>query len=84
MDTLTNPILEELWRIKDELAREAGDDVRRLCDNTRLWAAGHPQRGSQVKDATELRAYLASKEEAELCVVREDPPNYGNAERLVP
>ncbi len=30
-----NPLLHEIWRIKDELAREAGYDIHRLCDQTR-------------------------------------------------
>ena len=50
-----NPILEEVWRIKDELAREAGDDLHRLCENTRRWAAEHPHCGPIVGDARELR-----------------------------
>lgn len=36
-----NPILEEAWRVKDELAREADDDLHRLCENTRQWATQH-------------------------------------------
>jgi hypothetical protein len=30
MKTKMNPILEELWQTKDDLAREAGDDVARI------------------------------------------------------
>ena len=37
-----NPILEDLWRVKDDLAREAGHDIQRICENTRRWAAAHP------------------------------------------
>ena len=51
----SNPILEEVWRIKDELAREAGYDVHRLCENTRQWAAAHPHPGPRVRNAEELR-----------------------------
>jgi hypothetical protein len=72
MKTKTNPILEELWQTKDDLAREAEDDVNRICENTRRWAAAHPHSGPKVKDAAELRAWLARQEESEL-VVREDP-----------
>ncbi|MCX8091955.1 MAG: hypothetical protein N3I86_13650 [Verrucomicrobiae bacterium] len=54
-----NPVLEELWRIKDELAREAGDDVHQLCENTRKWAAEHPHPGPVVRNADELRQLLA-------------------------
>ena len=44
----SNPIVEEVWRIKDELAREAGSDMHRLCENTRQWAAEHPHTGPVV------------------------------------
>jgi len=76
MKSKTNPILEELWRTKDDLALEAGSDVRRLCENTRRWAAANPQRGPRVKDAAELRSWLARHELDELAVVREEPPLY--------
>jgi hypothetical protein len=58
----SNPILEEVWRIKDELAREANYDVRQLCENTRRWAAEHPHPGSVVRNAEELRQLIAEKE----------------------
>lgn len=54
-----NAILEEMWRIKDELAHEAGDDVHRLCENTRRWAAEHPHSGPIVGSAHELRRLAA-------------------------
>jgi hypothetical protein len=57
-----NPILEEVWRVKDELAREAGDDIHRLCENTRQWAAEHPHPGPVVRNAEELRQLVAEKE----------------------
>ncbi len=78
MKAKTNPILEELRQTKDDLAREAGDDVARICENTRRWAAAHPHSGPVVKDASELRAWLARQEESELSVVREDTPPHGN------
>jgi hypothetical protein len=78
MKAKMNPILEELWRAKDELAREAGDDVARICENTRRWAAAHPHPGPALKDAAELRAWLAKQEDGELSVVREDSPPCGN------
>ena len=58
----SNPILEEVWRIKDDLAREAGYDVHRLCENTRKWAAEHPHPGPVVRSAEELRQLVAEKE----------------------
>jgi hypothetical protein len=74
----TNPILEELWQTKDALAREAGDDVAHICENTRRWAASHPHCGPVIKDAAELRAWLVRQEERELSVVRKEPPPYGS------
>lgn len=58
----TNPI-EEVWRIKDELAREAGYDVHRLCENTRKWAEQHGHTGPVIRSAEELRAYVAAAQE---------------------
>jgi len=57
-----DPILEELWRVKDELAAEAGNDVRRLCENTRHWAAQHPHSGPVIRSAEELRQYVEEQE----------------------
>jgi len=50
-----------------------------LCENTRRWAAANPHSGPVVKDAAELRDWLARQEEAEVLFVREDPPPYDNA-----
>lgn len=58
----TNPILEEVWRIKDELAREAGYDVHRLCENTRKWATEHPHSGRVIRSAAELQQFVAEEE----------------------
>ncbi|MCX6865469.1 MAG: hypothetical protein NTV46_04480 [Verrucomicrobia bacterium] len=79
MKSKTNPILEDLWRTKDDLAREAGGDVRRLCENTRRWATANPHSRPVVNNATELRSWLARQEEAEVLSVREDPPPNDNA-----
>ena len=57
-----DPILEEVWRVKDELACEAGYDVRRLCENTRHWAAQHPHTGPVIHSAEELRQYVEEQE----------------------
>jgi hypothetical protein len=73
-----NPILEEVWSIKDELAREAGYDVHRLCENTRRWAAAHPHAGPRVRNAEELRRLLAETErkraEESALALNEKPP----------
>ena len=78
----SNPILEEVWRIKDQLAREANDDVRRLCENTRRWAAEHPHSGPVVRNAAELRRLIADKErqrtEQSALTLNEEPRRSGN------
>lgn len=51
----SNPVLDELWRIKDELSREAGDDLHQLCENTRRWAAEHPHPGPVIRSGEELQ-----------------------------
>jgi hypothetical protein len=58
----SNPILEELWRVKDELAREAGYDVHRLCENTRKWADENPHPGPVVHNAEEWRQLMTERE----------------------
>ena len=78
MKAKRNGILEELWQTKDDLALETGDDVARICENTRRRAAAHPHSGPVVKDAAELRAWFARQEKPELSVVREDPQPYGD------
>lgn len=73
-----NPILEEVWRVKDELAREAGDDIHRLCENTRQWAAEHPHSGPVVRNAEDLRRLVAEQErqrvEASAMTLNDKPP----------
>jgi hypothetical protein len=58
----TNPILEEVWRVKEQLAAEAGYDVDRFFDNLRKWSAEHPHPGPVVRNAEELRQLVAEKE----------------------
>lgn len=74
-----NPILEEVWRVKDELAREAGGDIHRLCENTRQWAAEHPHPGPVVRNAEELRQLVAEQErqraETSAMTLNDKPPH---------
>lgn len=73
-----NPILEELWRVKDELAREAGYDVNRYCEQLRAWSAAHPHTGPRVRNAEELRQLLDAEErrraEESALVLNDTPP----------
>jgi hypothetical protein len=66
-----NPILEEVWRIKDELAEEAGHDVHRLCENTRKWASTHQRPGPVVRTAADLQRL---KEQKAPLVLKEEAP----------
>ena len=74
----SNPILEETWRIKDELAREANYDIHQLCENTRRWMAEHPHSGPVVRNAEELRQLIAAKERQQAAqaaaTLNEEPP----------
>jgi hypothetical protein len=56
----TNAILEEAWRVKDQLAAEAGYDIDRFVEQLRAWSAAHPAGGPVIHNAEELRR-LASK-----------------------
>ena len=57
-----NPILEEVWRVKDQLAAEAGYDVHRFFENLRKWEAEHPHPGPVIHNAEELRHLISQKE----------------------
>ena len=57
-----DPILEELWQIKDDLAREAGYDTHQFFENLRKWEAEHPHPGPVVSSAEELQQLMAAKE----------------------
>lgn len=74
----SNPILEEVWRIKDQLAAEAGYDADRFFDNLQKWMAEHPHPGPVVHNAEELRQLIAEKErqraEQSALTLNEEPP----------
>lgn len=57
-----DPILQEVWDIKDRLAAEAGYDVDRFVDQLKEWSANHPHPGPVVRNAEELRQLIAEKE----------------------
>jgi len=74
----SNPILEEVWRIKDQLAAEAGYDTDRFFDTLQKWAAEHPHTGPVVHSAEELRQLIAEKERQRAgqpaLALKEEPP----------
>ena len=73
-----DPILEELWKIKDGLAREAGYDTHRFFEILRRWEAEHPHPGPVVSSAEELRQLVAAKDrkraETSALVLKDEPP----------
>ena len=73
-----NPILDELWKVKDDLAAETGYDADRFLENLRRWEAEHPHTGRVITSAEELRQ-LALEEERKRAetaglILKEDPP----------
>ena len=48
-----NPTLEEVWRIKDQLAADAGYDVDRFFAQLRAWSEAHPYTGPVVRNGEE-------------------------------
>ena len=72
----TNPLLEDLWRVKDDLAREAGYDIGRIFAELRAAEARQP--GPLIRSADELHRYVADQEhrrEAALaCALKGEPP----------
>ena len=72
---ITNPLLEELWQVKDALAREAGYGLDRIFAELRATETRQP--GPLVRTVDELRSYVAEEErrhEATLALKEEPPP----------
>jgi hypothetical protein len=59
---MNEDLLKELWRVKDELAAEAGYDMERFIENLRRWEDEHPFPGRTVQSAEELRQLVAEEE----------------------
>jgi hypothetical protein len=75
-------MLEEIWRIKDELANEAGNNVHQLCEQTRQWAIEHPHDGPVVRNAEDLRRLIEQdrreRSQPAPLALKEAPPKYGS------
>ncbi len=76
-----DPILAELWKVKDALAAEAGYDTDRFLENLRRWEAEHPPKGRVVHSAEELRQLVEEEElqraEAAAWILKDKPPRQG-------
>jgi len=78
----SNPILEEVWRIKDQLAREAGYDIHTFCEQLREWSKAHPHSGPVIRNAEDLRRLVEQEErkrnEQSAISLNEKPSEYGD------
>ena len=68
----TNPILEEIWKVKDQLAHQAEGDLSRLCEQTREWSLDHHHQGPIIRSAADLRRLLVEHPSS---LVAETAPN---------
>jgi hypothetical protein len=50
---ISNPILEEVWRVKAQLAREANYDFDTFCAQLRYWESQHPELMQKKAQASE-------------------------------
>ena len=58
----SNPILEEVWRVKEQLAADSGYDVGRFFEQLQEWSAAHPHSGRIINTSEELRKVVTEKE----------------------
>ena len=73
----TNPIVNEIQRTKDGLAREAGYDTHRFFDELRRWSETHPHPGPILRNAEELHRFAANEDQRkreEFLALHEKPP----------
>ena len=56
---ITNPLLEEIWAVKDRLAAEAGNDIHVFCEQLRAWESSHLPKGRVLRTPQEIRALRA-------------------------
>src|SRR5690242_13080134 len=61
----TEPILQKLEAVKDQLAAEAGGDTQRFLDQMVSCLVAHPHTGPVVNSPEELQARLRAREAAE-------------------
>jgi hypothetical protein len=78
---ITNPLLEEIWAVKDRLAAEAGNDIHVFCEQLRAWESSHLPKGRVLRTPQEIRALRARQEAPESLVLREKPPGYAGSKQ---
>jgi hypothetical protein len=65
-------ILEETWRIKDELARESDYDIRKLFENLRAYERAHPEL-PRIRRPEDLRRLAQKTEDAAVAALNDAP-----------
>ncbi len=73
------PILEEIWQIKDRFSQDADYDIHRFFENLREWSEANPPAGRVIRNSAELRR-LADEQEQKLVqgaasMLKEDSPS---------
>jgi hypothetical protein len=63
-------ILEETWRVKDELARESDYDIRKLFENLRAYERAHPE-VPRIRNPEDLRRLTREKEDIATAVLND-------------
>ena len=76
---ITNPLLEEIWAVKDRLAAEAGNDIHVFCEQLRAWESSHLPKGRVLRTPQEIRALRVRQAAPETLALREEPPAGGNS-----
>jgi hypothetical protein len=73
---ITNELLEEIWRIKDDLAREADYDIDKFCDQLRGDMQTIPPPVPLLRSPEEMSRFLDFGELPTASVHEEESP-YG-------
>lgn len=63
-----NPILEEIWRAREEIARESNHDIHAMAEAAREREARLAAQGWQFVSFADEATH------GESCIVREEPP----------
>ena len=63
-----NPILEEIWRVREEIARESNHDTHAMAE------AAREREARLAAQGWKLVSFADEAKHGESCVVREEPP----------
>ena len=63
-----NPILEEIWRVREEIARESNHDIHEMAE------AAREREARLAAQGWKLVSFADEAKHDESCVVREEPP----------